>query len=319
VLILSALKEANGQTHFVIHANCTSYGMDLPPAKFLQSLGFSEFRGKCQFHETRCYWVHVAQLKYIEDGLTDDRQVSFVHAGFRTLADKMNEIYETVRLLNRMTRDIGFNTPIPKIITDPIVIEPLPGIVPAWVDENKFVSLQELEKRADDLKSKILDLRSYLPLLYESGEALEDAVLLALTRIGLKASKTQKGFTADILAEDATGQRKFGLEVTGINGAIKKDSNKLTQLQEFDRIKENNEKTILVANTFRDKPIAERLDAENFTQPVVNYFSNQTILMMASYDLYRLVEDVIENRRTPEEVIGLLYDSNSVFIYQAKT
>lgn len=146
---------------------------------------------------------------------------------------------------------------------------------------------------------------------------LENAVIQGLCFIGLKAERTAPGFTADILAETTDGLKKFGFEVTGIAGPVKKDSIKLTQLSEFERVKEYNEKAVLIANTYNTKPISERKNLEDFTPQVISYFSAYPILIMTGWDLYCMVRDVLEEARTKEEMIDILYSTNGKLGYPA--
>lgn len=155
--------------------------------------------------------------------------------------------------------------------------------------------------------------------MYGTGKPLEEAVLKALRFLGLKAKNTEKGFTADILAETQDGSRTFGFEVTGLNGAIKKESKKLTQLTEFDRIKEHSEKTILIAGTHNTTPIPERQKLEDFSPQVLDYFGRQPILLMTSLDLYHMVGDVLAEKGTREEIIDILYTTQGKLSYQAKS
>ena len=131
-----------------------------------------------------------------------------------------------------------FGTP-PKIIIKPTD-------VPVWVDVIKFSRLKELETLRMKVSNEIKDLEEYLPLVYADGKNLECAVIKSLRLMGLVTESAEPGFTADILAETKDNMKKFGFEVTGTTEAIKKESKKLTQLLEFERIKECNEKTILL-------------------------------------------------------------------------
>ena len=58
------------------------------------------------------------------------------------------------------------------------------------------------------------------------------------------------------------------------------------------------------------KPIAERTNLENFTQPVVDFLGKHPILLMTSWDLYRMVREVLEGTRAKEDIIDLLYKTN---------
>lgn len=125
-------------------------------------------------------------------------------------------------------------------------------------------------------------------------DILISAVLKPLLTLDLKANLTDKGFTVGILAEKQDCSKKFGIEATGYTESIKKSNKKLTQVLEFERIKEHNEKTILIVNTYKTIPIEERKSREHFTKEVVEFLSPHHILLMTCYNMYQMVRDVIE-------------------------
>jgi hypothetical protein len=109
--------------------------------------------------------------------------------------------------------------------------------VPPWVEPVKYARQRELEAEGTKVEGQIAALDRYLPLIHATGDLLAVAVLAGLEALGLRARKAPKSFTADVLAETDDDSLRFGLEVTGTNG-IKNDSKKLTQLLEFERLKE---------------------------------------------------------------------------------
>jgi predicted ABC-class ATPase len=47
----------------------------------------------------------------------------------------------------------------------------------------------------------------------------------------------------------------------------------------------------------------------DFTQPVIDFLGKHPILLMTGWDLYCMVRDVFEEKRSQEEVIDILYDT----------
>ncbi len=82
-------------------------------------------------------------------------------------------------------------------------------------------------------------------------------------------------------------------------------------------IKEHDEKTILVANTFNATPIRERDRLEHFTPQVVAYLSRHPILLMTGWDLYRMVGEVLAGTRSAGSVVGQLYGAEGRLRYHA--
>ena len=185
------------------------------------------------------------------------------------------------------------------------------------MNEIKFPELRELEKQVASIQNKIDVLTAFLPLLYGTGDILEDSVIQALRFLDLKAERTEKGFTADILASSIDGSRRFSFEVTGIVGPVKKESKKLTQLVEFERIKENQEKAVLIATTHNTTPIPDRNNLEDFTQQVVSFFTPFPILLMTGWNLYSMIRDVLEGSKSKEQVVEILFATTGKLDYPA--
>jgi hypothetical protein len=316
-LILSYLKQGDGRGEFVIHATSnTSYSSGLQPLEFLQLIGFYPYSGSCPFHRNNCYYRAIATLRKDTRGFDHHQQVQLIHAGFTAFTNKIGELFELRQRENTILQQVGLDPAHRYVFGKPLEIEITESDIPLWVNEVKFSHLIELEKQRDTILGEIKRLNSFLPLLYGTGDSLEETVVKTLQLFGLEAERTQKGFTADILAQTSDGKMKFGFEVTGTSDSIKKQSKKLTQVLEFERIKENNEKTVLVATTHNSTPISERKGLEDFTQPVLDFLGRHPILLMTGWDLYRLVRDVLDDSRGKEQILNVLYTTNGKFEYE---
>jgi hypothetical protein len=312
-LVLSYLKDSSGQGSFVLHATSNvSYSYGLQPPEFLQSIGLQHFPGACQFHHDRCFWRCIATLPGVDRGFEHMNDVQAVHRAFNEFAGKIGDLYSLQQQQDRILREMRFEPRGLQIFGPPAEIVLAESEVPGWVQSIKFPALNELEAGAQKLQTEIDSLSAHLPLVFTTGEQLVDAVLVSLRLLGLKANRTEPGFTADVLAETADGKRRFGFEVTGTNGPIRKESKKLTQLLEFERVKEHGEKTILIANTYHRTPVDERADKEHFTRPVVDFLGHHPILLMTGWDLYRMVGSVLGGTKSKEDVVKTLHKSNGV-------
>jgi hypothetical protein len=271
-LILSSLKQGSGSTEFVIHATASS-SLYREPFEFLAQSGFSRFRGNCPFHHDLCFFRVIAELEWDSYRIGDEGQIQGLHESFRRFSERIDGLYQLYQRRKEILGLIGIDVEGHCLFGPSKRIEINQTSTPLWINEVKFLKLRELEKRAVSIQTEINSLAAFLPLLYGTGDMLEEAVVHTLQFLGLKADRAEKGFTADILASTTDGSRRFGFEVTGIAGPVKKDSKKLTQLLEFERIKENQEKAILIATTYNATPIKDRNSLEDFTQQVVNFFS----------------------------------------------
>lgn len=310
-LTLSYLKQGTGEGEFVIHATSTTYNLagGMPAADFLMGIGFAYYRGNCPFHRDRCFYRGIASLGRDAYGFENFDHTQQVHKAFQAFAGKVDELFQLQRQQDSILREVGIDSSVKIIFGPPQEIIIKDTDIPLWVDDVKFPSLRELDVQKAAIQKEIDALNRFLPLLYGTGEVLENAVIEALRFMGLRAQEAPKSFTADIFAETQDGSRKFGLEVTGVDGSIVKRSVKLTQVLEFERIKEHQEKTILIANTHNAKPIPKREGLEDFTQPVVDFLSHHPILLMTSLDLYRMVGDILASIRPKEELVEMLYNA----------
>ena len=317
-LVLSYLKQGNGLVEFVIHASSKSTyvgGYALQPQDFLANIGFEKYFGQCQFHEEGCYYRVIAKLQKDRQGFENHSHTQEVYRRFTSFADKIVDLYNARQTEYSIISEIGLSAQVRGVLQEPFLIEITEKDIPIWVEQEKFSQLIELEKQNNKTQEEINYYKQFLPLIFATGEALENAVIFSLRFIGLNANKTEKGFTVDVLAETPNQEKKFGLEITGINEAVKKNSRKLTQVMDFERIKEHDEKTILLVNTHNTTPIAERAKLENFTQPVIDFLGRHPILMMTSLDLYRMIKDVLDEKISKESIIESLYTKTGVLRY----
>lgn len=315
-MVLSYLKQSTGAAEFVMYATSnTFYSFGLQPTEFLSRIGFRQYTGQCPFFHDNCFYSVLASVQRSSYGMEHFSQVQSIHDSFKRFAGNIGKLFQLCQEEENILRDVRLHSSSKVLFGEPIQLEIKEDDIPLWIEEVKFPKLLELERQKKTLQIQIEELNQFLPLLYGSGDLLETAVLQSLKFLGLEAEKTEKGFTADIRARSSDGTKMFGLEVTGISGQVKKDSPKLTQLMEFERLKEHDEKTILVANTHNKTPISQRKDLEDFTPQVVSFLERNPILIITGWDLYCMLRDVMSGSRTKEELIELLFVSNGRLKY----
>lgn len=315
-LVLTSLKQGSGKSELVMHVTSnTSSFSGLEPYQFLSGIGLKEYMGQCQVLPHRCFYHVVAVLPDGYYPMEHIQQVQIVHATFKDFAEKIGQLYQLYQQEASILRVLGLKPTQQTLFGQPMQIEVKETDVPLWVNDVKLPQLRTLEEQKDALQKQIDDLNQFLPLLYGSGYPLEVAVIHTLQFLGLDAEKTEKSFTIDVRAQTHDGTKKFGLEVTGLGGQVKKDNPKLTQLMQFDLIKEHDEKTILVANTHNKTPISQRMGLEDFTPQVLNFLSVHPILLLTGWDLYCIVRDVLAGAKTKEELVEMLYTTDGRLKY----
>jgi hypothetical protein len=319
-LVLAYLKDSSGAGHFVIHASSNiSYSYGLQPREFLEEIGLLHFKGDCPFHHDRCFYEVVGSARSPVHGFENMTRVRSIHDAFRKFSENIGNLYSLVKEEKQLLRELGLSKQSATLFGPPLQIETESSDVPHWVEDIKPNQLKKLEREIERFNSKAEKLRGFLPLVYASGDMLEIAVLEGLRFLGLEAERTAPNFTADILAQTHDGSMRFCLEVTGIEKGIRKDNNKLTQVLEFERIKEHEEKTILLANTFRLLPIGERNHREHFTSQVIDFLRPHPILLMTGWDLFGMICDVLEQKKESEEVVKKLHETSGRLEYQVES
>ena len=317
-LVLSYLIDPGGaKGTFVLHVSSNvSYSFGMQPTDLLAAAGLRHFQGQCPFFGGNCWFRELAHVRRDHDGeryMERRHEIQQIHAGFKAFAQEIPQLHNLVHQQEQILARIGSSTGgIPIFATAPI-LDLDDSTEPAWVEAIKFPALAKLEDEIAGLKADAEDLRRYLPLLYASGDALEAAVLQALILLGLRAELTEPGFTADILAQTPDGEMRFGVEVTGIVGSVKKQSPKLTQVLDFERVKEHGEKTILIAGTHRNISPDAREELDDFTGEVVGFLGRHPILLMTTLDLYRMIGDVISKEADPAAFVQTMYESEGPY------
>ena len=313
-LALSYLIIDDFTAEFIIHAQPTTFVLyGKPLEEILKRLGFQEYKENCNILGGKgCLYKSIYRVK--RERVSDNfRETEFVKREFNKFAENIDAIIEQIQEVDRKLLSLKFTFPwIADYIPEPPILD-LSGKEPSWLDKYKPKRLIEIEKDINHLTSEKDDLSTYLLLLYSSGDLLEDAAKKTLESFRLIVEKTKKGATIDLVAYTKDKSKIFGIEVTGTVHGIKKSNPKLTQIMTFDLQKENKEKPILLANTYKDLDPEERKNKEHFTKQVVEYLEPHGILLITTFDLYNLWLQMYEGKLSKEEIIEKLYTQKGIF------
>ena len=314
-IVLSQLQLPNKGDVFIIHVSTIAHTMPPNFIEFLSWLHFEPFHAPCKFEPNHlCYWHQLAITKPGISHYTSAERFTWMVSGFTTFASKLDNLYSLREQFNGILHDIDEQCgPLP-IFNDPVDISADPGELPSWVDEIKTAEMRDLETQHKALAADISKANTRLQLACATDDVLVKAVVSALHDLDLHAEQTEKSANLDVQAWTKTDDRKFGMEVTGLNQAIKKASKKLIQILEFEQNKSPEEKGIIIANTHNQTQVSQRPE-ENFTVDAIKFLSPHPILLMTGYDLYRLLEDVRTGKKTATDVVDLLYTTDGVFQY----
>jgi len=181
-------------------------------------MGFDRYEGQCPFiHDNVCFYRVIAVTHNLygrPEYFVGNRNVK---EAFLTFGKELDRLFELRVEEETVLQKIGIKSSGKFVFGQPAEIKIEEGDIPLWVDEVKFPRLQKLELQKAEIQREIDQLTQFLPLLYSTGNPLEEAVIRALKSFGLEAERTQKAATVDILAQTPDSSRKFGIEVTGVD------------------------------------------------------------------------------------------------------
>jgi len=161
-----------------------------------------------------------------------------------------------------------------------------------------------IQKEISELQIQMFQWDSYRDLLTSTGDDLENIVQKALSDIGIKTKKTEKGFPADLIS------KKVAIEVTGIKGCVGVSSEKVNQTGRFDLVHRKEEKIVLIANTYMDFPPQEREGKMDFSPKVKDYFRRLGVCCLTSKTLFELWKDVISGKKDSKGIVKKILTKN---------
>ncbi len=308
-LKLSFNKEASGRKIFVIHASSSILSLSggLTPFDFLQHLGFHHYQGNCPHYHNQCLYLETWQLPD-RDLSGYPRETEYAHDQIRSLTRDIDEMYDKMKdVSQKLSRHMElFPLAARYDQKGSLPVLDRAGSEPGWLYEYKIDQHKKAEKELQVAKEAIDKFNLVTFSLWGTGDQLEDSILSILKDMGFEASKTEKGFTVDIIARlNEVGV--FAFEITGINDAVKKKSNKITQAFSFLQEHHQGEKIVILANTFNDIPPKEREQKEHFTEEVTKLIQPQGFVGMTCFDLYRIWRDVRFGGKSVAEIFRNIF------------
>lgn len=192
---------------------------------------------------------------------------------------------------------------------------------PEWLTKYKIKqevdldqSIQKLESEIHELEIQHKNFDKIDALLYGTGESLESAVEVVLKDMGCSVEKLEKGATVDLKAH--LNEMSFVLEVTGVDEKIYKDNKHFAQILQYLPYREEKERIVLLANTYRNKDVSERMGKEHFTKPVLELSRDNHFCIMTTCDLYFVWRDY-KSGVAPEKLLAQIFRAEGEFKYTA--
>jgi len=164
-----------------------------------------------------------------------------------------------------------------------------------------FTAIQE---EISELQRQMLQWDSHRDLLTSTGDYLESIVQKALSDVGIKTKKTEKGFPADLISN------KVAIEITGIKGCVGVGSEKVNQTGRFKQNYHKGEKIILIANTHMDLSPQKREGKIDFSPEVKKYFEALGVCCLTSKTLFELWKDVVTGKKDSKGIVKKILTKN---------
>jgi hypothetical protein len=179
--------------------------------------------------------------------------------------------------------------------------------MPEWVIAELPTRFTEVEVEIHRLKEEATRLRSVAALLWETGGTLEEAVCETFRALDYKSDQTTKSKTYDITV-NLGGNKRLLVEVTGIEGALKKDSNKIAQaLQALQQEVREGDRVVLGCNVYRLRPVKERAALEAVTPDALTLITKLGVNVVTTLTLFEVWKLSLTNREAARGRINDLH------------
>ena len=165
------------------------------------------------------------------------------------------------------------------------------------------------EEESDGSEKKGDEFDTVKYILWGKNELmLVDAVHSVLRDLGLQVTKTPKYPAIDRIIKVPGSHMTFGMQVIGSDLEVNADNSKLNQALEFEREKQNGEKTIVIANTHHSISLAEREKLEDFSKEALMRMEPTRIVGLNTFTLYKIWALCKYKRKDIKQILKLLFN-----------
>jgi len=311
---LCYLKTDSGNYFVVhVHSGIINVSTHYQTSNFLQDLGFEEYKN-CQFFPGGCYYkvIYAVKNDFFSNGLGHMRETQFVHSEFENFMNNIDDIYDMTLEIKRKS-SLFFRD---YIAFKPISLKELEIKTPMWIDkyksENFKQGFEEIENIKQSLKQEIILLK----LLTSNGKELEEAVKLAFEILGFTVTKTEEGFTVDLLAEKDS--LKLGLEVTGTINIIDKKSKKINQILAFQQDERfGGYKSLLIANVKMNEDPESRKEPY-ITDEALSLIESLNAGFIDTFSLFKVVKHIQEGNMSLDSFISSIKNKKGIINFEVR-
>jgi len=165
------------------------------------------------------------------------------------------------------------------------------------------------EKEHDTSEKNKDELDTVKYILWGKNELmLVDAVHSVLRDLGLQVTKMPKYPTIDRIVRIPGSQMTFGMQIIGSEREVSGDNSKLNQALQFEREKENGEKTIIIANSHCTISLTEREKLEDFSKEALRRMGPTKVVGLNTFTLYKVWALCKYKGKDVKDILKLLFN-----------
>ncbi len=137
---------------------------------------------------------------------------------------------------------------------------------------------------------------------------LVDAVHAVLRDLGLQVSKTPKYTTIDRIVKIPGSHMIFGMQIIESEQEVRGDNSKFNQALQFEREKEDGEKTVIIANSHYNISLTEREKLEDFSKEALIRMEPTKVVGLNTFTLYKVWALCKYKGKDVKDILKLLFN-----------
>ena len=168
---------------------------------------------------------------------------------------------------------------------------------------------ESTDKEHDESEEKRDEFDTVKYILWGKNELmLVDAVHSVLRDLGLQVTKTPKYPTMDRIIKIPGSHMTFGMQVIGSEREVRGDNSKFNQALQFEREKQNGEKTLIIANAHHIVSLAERERRTDFSKDALMRMEPTKVVSLNTFTLYKVWALCKYKGKDVKDILKLLFN-----------
>ena len=137
---------------------------------------------------------------------------------------------------------------------------------------------------------------------------LVDAVHSLLRDLGLQVTKTPKYLTIDRIVKIPGSHMTFGMQIIESEHEVRGDNSKFDHALQFEREKENGEKTVIIANSHHNISLTDREKLDDFSKEALIRMEPTKVVGLNTFTLYKVWALCKYKGKDVKDILKLLFN-----------